>query len=198
MKSADFRLFFFDSPRLRPYDCAPMSYAPLPGQVDVRKLAAKGAEISAQVRVSSLPRVVDMLANAEGSVAVTLRFYIDEDHKRRVDGHLSAQLEVICQRCLEPMPLQLETAFALGIVWSEDEAKQLSSTLDPWIVGEELTDLTDIVSEELILGLPFVNYHDADTCTQKQQLFTGGEAVPDPDTERENPFRVLEQLKREK
>lgn len=136
-----------------------------------------------------------MLANDGGTVAAELRFYTDEDHRKRLDGHLVAQLDVVCQRCLEAMPLQLESDFALGIVWSEDEAKHLSSSLDPYVVGEELVDLADVISEELILNLPYVSYHKVEDCSQQQREFSDGDIEAPAEEERENPFKVLEQLK---
>ena len=54
-------LISFDSSILHPYDCALMLTAPLPSQIDVRKLVVKCAEISAEVPVSSLTQSIDDL-----------------------------------------------------------------------------------------------------------------------------------------
>ena len=183
-----------------------MLTAPLPSQIDIRKLVVKGVEISAQAPVSSLPRIVDLLANDSGSIAVNLQFYRDEGRFRRIDGRLTGLVELICQRCLEPMPVTVDSQFSLGIVWSEKDAERLPKSLEPLIVGEELVDLADIVSEELILSLPYVNYHSAADCQQQ----VGYSSVdPDPaavikakadaeNAERDNPFNVLEKLKFDK
>ncbi|MEE8059126.1 MAG: YceD family protein [Pseudomonadales bacterium] len=183
-----------------------MSTAPLPNQIDIRKLVVKGAEISVQTPISTLPRIVDLLANDDGSIAVNLQFYIDEGRFRRVDGHLMGTVDVICQRCLEPMPVAIDTRFELGIVWSEKDAERLPKSLDPLIVGEELMDLGDVVSEELILCLPYVNYHDSADCQQQV-----GYSSVDPDAivdeaitvgqkgaNRDSPFNVLKKLKSNK
>lgn len=181
-----------------------MSTTPLPGQVDVRKWAGKGAELNTVTSVSMLPRFVDLLASTDSTVAVDLRFYTDDERKKCIDGHVRADVEVYCQRCLEPMPLALDVEFSLGIVWSEDDAQRLRSSLEPLIVGEELVDLADVVSEELILSMPFVSYHAPEDCKQEQNYSTVPadeviEPVPEQGTEkRENPFKVLEQLKRDK
>lgn len=187
-----------------------MLNAPLPSQMDVRKLAVKGVEISATTPVSRLPRIVDLLADDGGSIEVALQFYIDEQRFRRIDGQLTGCLDVICQRCLQPMPVQVDTQFKLGIVWSEDNAASLPQSLEPLIVGEELVDLADIVSEELILSLPYVSYHDEADCQQQEHSFEdpapasleieneqeqGGDAEAEA---KENPFKVLEQLKFDK
>ena len=197
-----------------------MSNTPLPSQLDIRKLVVKGAEISAETPISTLPRFVDLLANEEGSIAVSLQFYIDEERFRRVDGHIGGTVEVFCQRCLEPMPLALDIRFQLAVVWSEDDAERLPASLEPLIVGEELVDLADIVSDELILGLPFVSYHEVDSCQQPGHYAGAGfgaeadvaaanlavakgvatnVATNVATTEaRDNPFKVLERIKFDK
>lgn len=182
-----------------------MSNAPLPSQVDVRKLAAKGAEMHAVTSVASLPRIVDMLASDSGSVKVDLHFYVDEESIRRLDGQLKASVRVFCQRCMEPMPLELSADFALGIVWSEDDARRLPRSLDPLIVGDEFTDIADVVSEELILSMPFVSYHTEGECSRQSGYSVGADTGASESagseqagSERENPFKVLEQLKLDK
>ena len=177
-----------------------MNDAPLPSQIDVRKLVVKGIEISAKTPVSSLPRFVSLLADDKGVVAVNLRFYKDEQRFKRIDGQLKVAVNVSCQRCLEPLALDVESHFELAIVWSEEESERLPKSLDPLIVGEELVDLNDVISEELVLSLPFVSYHQADECKQ-----VVGYSCVDPDAveetvvedEKENPFNILQQLKKD-
>lgn len=180
-----------------------MSNPPLPSQLDIRKLTVKGIEIVADAAISSLPRVVDLLADQEGSIAVKLRFYIDEQRFKHIEGDLSSTVNVFCQRCLEPMPVVIDAHFDLGIVWSEDDAERLPKSLDPLIVGEELTDLRDVISEELILSLPYVNYHKPEECGQAIGYSVGDldEAAAGSGEElekRENPFKALAKLKLEK
>jgi uncharacterized protein len=98
------------------------------------------------------------------------------------------------------MPISIDSHFKLAIVWSEEESERLPKSLDPLIVGEELVDLHNVVSEELVLSLPFVNYHEADDC---QQSIGYSSVDPDiteevmTDNEKENPFNILQQLKKE-
>lgn len=177
-----------------------MKDAPLPSQIDVRKLVVKGIEIDAKTPVSDLPHFVSLLANDEGVVDISLQFYKDEERFKRIDGQVKTTVNVSCQRCLEPMPVSVDSQFELAIVWSEEESERLPKALDPLIVGEELTDLRSVVSEELVLSLPFVSYHEAGDCQQAVGYSSVDadafeEAVAD--NEKENPFNVLQQLKKE-
>ena len=174
-----------------------MSNDPLPSQIDVRKLTARGAEISSQFAVNVMPRLTSLLANEQGVVSTELNFYVDEDRKRRIDGDVKAQLNVVCQRCLDAVSIEVTSSFNLAVVWTDDEAKHLPKTLDPLIVGEELVDLTEIVEEELILSLPIVSYHENENCKQDTHTFGDAEPVVE-EAPKDNPFKVLEQLKSNK
>lgn len=192
----NFSRIFFDRGGLRPYDGALMSNDLLPSQIDIRKLTTKGVEISSDFSPSVMSRLSSLLANTDGRVQADLSFYIDEDRKRRVDGRVTAQLNVVCQRCLEPVLITVNSDFNLAILWTDDEAKNLSRSLDPLIVGEELVDLADIVEEELILSLPIVSYHNSDKCQEAPLSFGEAENLPvEPEQQKENPFKVLAQLK---
>ena len=191
----------FDSHGLHPYDCAPMPNAPLPSQIDVRKLAVKGAEITAQPPIASLKRFADLLAHDKGALAVNLQFEINEQRIKCIDGHIHGDVQVLCQRCLEPMTLAMDVKFQLGIVWSEEDAERLPESLEPLIVGEDiLVDLGDVVCEELILSLPFVSYHKPEDCQQEVGFISLDPAAPLEEVEqkRENPFKALEKIKFEK
>lgn len=170
---------------------------PLPTQVDVRKLVLKGAEISAEFPVSMLPRFSGMLANTEGSISAVLRFFTDENKVQVVEGEVKSSPFVVCQRCLEPMPVNIESHFELGLVRDDERAKQLPAGLDPLIVEDDLINLADIVEEELILSLPFVNYHKVEDC-QRDQLFSTGQFDPSIERLADSPFKVLESLKPDK
>jgi uncharacterized protein len=167
---------------------------PLPNQVDIRKLVTKGAEINAEFPLSKLTRFAGLLANTEGSITAVLRFFTDENKVQIVEGEVRAYPFVVCQRCLEPMPICLESHFELGLVRDDERAKQLPAGLDPLIVTDDLFNLADIVEEELILSLPYVNYHKVEDC-QRQPGFSTGEFDPSLEKPIESPFKVLENLK---
>lgn len=189
-------MIFFDRGLVDPYDCALMHNDPLPSQVDVRKLTIKDVEISNNFSPDALPRFASLLAGNEGLIESKLHFYVDDSRKRRVDGHVKAEVSVPCQRCLEPVTITVESEFKLAVLWTDEQAKQLDKSLEPLIVGEELIDLADIVEEELILSLPIVSYHNRDDCQEMPLSFGDEHIVRSTKVEqKKNPFSVLEKLK---
>lgn len=191
----------FDRRGGRPYDCAPMSSTPLPRQVDIRKLIAADAEISAREPLQKFARLATMLAKGEGSasgdddVEVKLHLYVDEAGHKRIDGKVQAEVMVLCQRCLRPMPLSIESSFAVGVVWSDDESSRLPKYLEPYIVAEGPQDISDLIEDELILCVPLASYHDNEDCAGDYRQKLSEESVEAEQEEKPNPFKVLEQLK---
>jgi len=168
---------------------------PLPNTLDVRRAAARGARVSGTLHLPDLPRFQAMLAGDSGIVRAELVFGRDEENRPVVALQVNARVCVTCQRCLQPMPLELAGKATLGMVWSDDQARHLPRHLDPLIVPEEGCNLWEIVEEELILLLPAYSYHETSECKQILSGYTvpasgrrGGAKAP-------NPFEVLAQLK---
>ncbi len=164
----------------------------LPRQVDPRKFAQKGIALSGKIEVSDLPRVAEAVIESDSEVTVDLEFGIDSEGRKTLSGSAQAKLQVICQRCLEPLALELESQLAVAVVWDEEQATNLPKSLDPWILEEGVADLYEIIEEEILLNLPMVSYHE-EACVD-QSAFTSGEESTIPE-EKPNPFKVLEQLK---
>ncbi len=164
---------------------------PLPKQGDPRKFAQQGISLQGSVPVAALPRLVESVQEADGEIQVDLAFGISVEKKKIVTGHATAELVLVCQRCLERVSVPVKSDISLGIVWDEEGAEALPEYLDPWITGEGLADLYDMIEVEMLLSLPKVAYHE-EPCVDRQ-LFTSGKPVEVKKTK--NPFQVLEQLK---
>jgi uncharacterized protein len=164
---------------------------PLPKQGDPRKFAQQGISLEGFVPVTDLPRLASAVKEAAGNVLVDLTFGISVEKKKVVTGHASADLTLVCQRCLEKVIVPVKSNISLGVVWDEEGAEALPEYLDPWITGEGVADFYEMIEEEMLLSLPAVAYHE-EPCVDRQ-LFTSGKPVEVKKTK--NPFQVLEQLK---
>ena len=163
----------------------------LPRQGDPRKFAQHGVSLEGVIPVSELPRILDATEDSGSEVQVKLEFTISEERKKVVIGSANADLALVCQRCLEPVTVPVESNISLAIVWDEEAAKALPERFDPWITGEGMADLYEMIEEELLLSLPAVAYHEEPCLDSK--LYSSGKPV---EVKKEkNPFQVLEQLK---
>lgn len=167
---------------------------PLPRTLDARKATARGVNISGALRPQQLPRLRALLASDEGSITVELAFLRDEENRYLVRVCVSAEVTLLCQRCLETMPSRLSSDNTLAVVWTDDQAARLPRHLDPLLVPGEECDLWDLVEDELILALPAFSYHDTVECRERLADYS---AAPTEGAAggRPNPFGVLAQLK---
>ncbi len=166
---------------------------PLPTTLDVRKAAARGVVVKGFLVPAKLPRLRELLASEQGRIEVSCSFYRDEEYRSIVAIEIEADLQLVCQRCLEAMDVQIASANELAVVRDDDRARQLPSRLEPLVLEEEDCALWSVAEDELILSLPIVSYHDTDACKQLLEDYSTPEETVDPT--RENPFKVLEKLK---
>ena len=166
----------------------------LPSQIDPRKLALQGTKLEGQIDASNLTRLSSAVADICGSVNASIAFEIDESRQPIVRGTLSVSVDVICQRCLDTMAMDLQAQFALQVIWSEDQIANVAPNYEPWIVVDKAADLIPVIEDELLLALPIVNYHKPGDCTGN--ALQQNEAVNEEEAIADNPFSVLQQLKK--
>lgn len=142
-----------------------MLNTPLPRHADLRKLVASGARVAGTVALADLPRIGATLLSHTGVARVDLQCWIDEDRLRVISGSIVAELEMECQRCLEPMQYAVDAAVAIALVWEEKEIASLPERLDGVVVGAEPHNLFDLVEEEILLALPLAPRHAEGKCS---------------------------------
>jgi uncharacterized protein len=175
----------------------------LPDYVDPWRQASLGKAFSGVVRLDELPRLADALVSTQGEARFSLEFYRDEKKRARVRGHVETALQLQCQRCLEPLQLDVDTQMELAVIEVPEEAELLTAECDPVWVEDGRLRLLDLVEDELILSIPQVPVHGQGECPVELD-FESAENLDDfqaqaDETDRENnPFAVLAGLKSEK
>ena len=101
---------------------------------------------------------------AEKPVSVRLAFsWLDADRKvPSVTGAASTVLSAVCQRCLEPFEMPVDTTF--NILFSDDEqddAELEAPGFESWTLDDGAARLHDIVAESLVMALPLAPVHSA-------------------------------------
>jgi len=164
----------------------------LPLKIDPFRFADQSLGLCGSLFIRDMPRLRSSLGSEEGEVKVDMVFGVDEEGIRYVRGHLSTCLVLACQRCLLPFNYEVTSDFMSGIVRTEKEADKLPDRYDPLLVPDSSLILTDMIEDELILGLPIVPMHGIEDCkaTQSLESFTS-----DAIAKKENPFKVIESLR---
>jgi len=164
----------------------------LPKVVDPRKLADRGIQLTGVIAVKEMTQLSQMLESCDAQVLADLEFSRDELRIRTISGSANVTVPLQCQRCLEPVDVELSANVNLAISYNEEKAQTLPKYYDPLIVEGDDLELLPLIEQELILNLPIVSYH-ADCSIQTS--FGDGNTVATSETEKPNPFSVLASLK---
>ncbi len=125
-------------------------------------LADSGSRLHRTLSPAELPRVGGEGRRLLTPVNVTLTGATNVAGLATLTGSVRGTIETTCQRCLQPMTIEMAIDVKLALVENESRLDELPADLDPLIVGDgESTSLADLVAEELLLALPLVPAHEA-------------------------------------
>lgn len=154
--------------------------------VDVLGFARDGGSMESVVPISALSRLADVVTDDSGSLSWRVVGERQADGKSYLHLTVAGELQLRCQRCLEPMAWQLLEETSLQLVSSGKvlpDEDLIDEVADP-IVAEKEMALLPLVEDEVLLALPIAPRHAA--C-----------ALPGPARARgdESPFALLAQIK---
>jgi uncharacterized protein len=86
-------------------------------------------------------------------------FEVAADGFPTVSGSASAEVDVVCQRCMEPFRMVLNIEPKLLLVGQQESAEEFED-YEVWEFQEEALRPQDIVEELLIMAMPFSATHD--------------------------------------
>jgi len=187
-------------------------------------LFARYGRIDAALPLQSLARLQTFLADASGDVSISLQFGLDAEGRKQLNGSISAELHLTCQRCLRSLPLLVESELVMLVfanrqelekqlptggydkdllVLDELQAERLlaeklqSGSQELGVATEQELDLRALVEDELILSLPLVPLHEDGNCSEAwNSLRESSEAQEREVTQMvPSPFAVLAQLR---
>lgn len=169
-----------------------MSETELPKQIDPLQLADKNTELEGSFELKEMKRLSELLFDKHGDVTFRLQFGKDEEGFRLVTGKISSRIKVICQRCLEPLLLELDLNVRLSPVLSNEEARRLPKIYDPLLVEEGQVSLLDLIEDELLVNVPSFPKHNMAECSIKLNDLLENKTKKQQNND--NPFHILEKL----
>jgi len=172
----------------------------LPEFIAPYRLAEYRQRLKGQLSIANMKRLTPLLSNSNGNVDVELAFSVDEIGQANVKGKVHARVSMQCQRCMNSMELPINANVSLAFITKEEHVQDLPSHYEPLIVEEE-TSLSGLVEDEIILALPSVPLHEPEQCSVQEQFRESvqdetAELKAEGNTDRPNPFAVLEKLRK--
>ena len=172
----------------------------LPHEIDPFRLAESRSVLEGSVPLKQFTRLGPLLVKDTGVAAVVLNFDTDELGVPFVTGSIEADLALVCQRCLEEYNFPIAKDFTLALIKTEKDAESLPLRFEPYLVETNPLILNDVIEDELLLALPQIPMHSQSDCTASSWINNSEAEVNQDevvtDSEKENPFSVLANLKR--
>ncbi len=169
----------------------------LPVEVDPFRLAEARRLLEGDIPLAQMKRLLPLLAQADGAIHLSLEFGVDSMGLANMTGTAQADLQLLCQRCLEPMAWPLELNLALAFIRPEVDEAGIPGPYEPYVVEAVPLRLSDMIEDEVILALPSIPRHELADCPASEWL--QGDKPADTDTaaedeQRQNPFSALAEL----
>lgn len=173
---------------------------PLLERAPPKAFAERGQIIEKQEKLELFPRLSGVVGDdlrrldavpaawRQSPVAIRLAFgWADTERELPVlEGHAAAEIPVVCQRCLEPFELTLETDLRLmfnGPGRSVDE----SLDYEVWELDEPLLRPLDVIDEALVMAMPLAATHESEADCGP----LAGQAKAEEDETQVRPFADL-------
>lgn len=170
-------------------------YQRLPFHVDPFRFAHDAVELESQLPMTQMERLSTLLYQPEGMITVNLAFSVDILGVSTLLGSVQAGLDLVCQRCLEPMHVGVDVPLALGFAHSATELEQIPSHLESVQVEGGQINLLVLLEDEIMLALPQIPRHAENECPLQHKHESVNSEDPRPE-KRENPFSILAGLKK--
>jgi uncharacterized protein len=154
--------------------------------VDSLGFARDGGCLEGTIQISALSRLADVVTDDSGSLSWRVVGERQADGKSYLHLTVIGELQLRCQRCLEPMAWRLHAEGSLQLVSSGKvlpDEDLIEEVADP-IVAEKEMALLPLVEDEVLLALPIAPRHEA--CALP---------VPASDRGEKNPFALLAHIK---
>lgn len=159
----------------------------LPDDIRPWQLIQAEESIGGQISTRRMGRLRECL-HCDCDIVVDLSFGVDEAGTARIGGVVEAELEVICQRCLDPVLVPLKCRVGLALVRPGNPVESPDSRYETLECGDEPISLIKLVEDELLLALPPFPKHGVDECSIPAQYIATADAER---PKRDNPFAVL-------
>ncbi len=147
------------------------------------------ASFSGSIRLNDLPRLSTLVEPDDAEIEVSFEFTSAALEHPAIAGHYKARLTAQCQRCLEPVGVDLDEDFELLIDATDEDVAALQ--VDTVYSTDGLVNVFEVIEDELILSLPIIVMHEDASCNAYLQS-----DVADSDSaDKNSPFAVLAALR---
>jgi uncharacterized protein len=174
-----------------------------PRRLDVRRFAEEAGTLAGVTAARSFPRLASELETA--SAANEIRWSATGELRNPEHVHpqmwlyleAQASLALTCQRCLQPVDVEVALERPFRFVADEATAAAEDDEAEEEVLAfSREFDLLELLEDELLMDLPVAPRHE--TCPVPVKMMHADPAFHLAEAERQHPFAVLGKLKVDK
>ena len=154
------------------------------------EFARKALELHDRIPVSQFARLHDVLSGDSGALDYHLKGGVSATGKPTLELQVRGEVQLRCQRCLDPFAFDLDIDETYVIVADETaipaSVEDEATTEEDFIVADPQMRVLDMVEDEVLLALPYAPKHDESVCS-------GGDKLDE--LKKPSPFAALQGLK---
>jgi uncharacterized protein len=157
--------------------------------LDLAALVAQGSELDFDCELKSLARVAPLLRDRAGRAHGKFRFHRVAGAPA-AEGRVTAKLRVTCQRCMDELAIDVDSACRLVFAETDESDTQVPAEGELVTTHGGRISLAELLEEELLLSMPLVAMHGEGTdCSM--QAAAEASAASEP---KQRPFAGLREL----
>lgn len=164
-------------------------------RVDPVVLANRDERIAGNLPIQSFTRLSSLLQTSDGNVQIRIAFAAGENDHPLISGDIQAKVAVSCQRCLQTMPLELETEFRVIALESDSEDGEGHGLFDAVLTDNGEIDLYELIEDELLMAMPMAPMHaSGEPCATTGARSEQPDVADNGSAKSQRPFKDLDKL----
>jgi len=156
--------------------------------IDSLDFARNGREISGEIPIAEMSRLLDTLENSQGVLRYSVHGGLDSYGNAFLDVVVDGSCQLRCQRCLGE--LAHTVTLRARLILRDQEALDASDDEEDGpdsVLADASLDVLELLEDEVLLSLPIAPKHELGVCQA-----AGSESLKQKE---QNPFAVLEKFK---
>ncbi len=126
---------------------------------DLNALAEREAVLNGDIELRKLTRLRDILHSDRGSIETSLKFHQHTISSVTVELAFETALELVCQRCLEPLAQNVCERVSLILLDAEPMKSKMDKEQEAVVLTEGKLNPAALIEDELIVSLPIIPRH---------------------------------------
>ncbi len=138
--------------------------------VDSVQFAKQHKVVRCSVPVSEFKRLAQLVLDKDGEFDVRLEGFEDAEGRPCLRLHVDGSMTVACQRCLEPLALEIASDRSFVLVEREQDLTDLSEEADnvESLLADTKLDVLVLAEDEILLQIPMAPMHAESSCVRPQ------------------------------